>query len=482
MCVLFYFCIFTLVNEQVKDITEAIQSLQSDMQLMRKTIDSQHRQICQQVRSIEKLSKENKELRKRLSKYEDCPKDSSNSSVPPSKESIKSEVKRRTNSLRSKSDKLIGGQVGHLGYCRETVDVPDEIIDQHSDYCKECGAILSESEKMLEYSIQEIDIPVIRPVVKEHRYYARVCKCGCRNRSYEQRKRGGSRIVFGKSVQALVVYYNIVQCIPYERLQSMLKSVYGIEMSQGTISNIIQVAKKKAEPVVAMIKDFISKSPVVGFDESGCYCNKRLDWSWIAQTTYYTLVFRASGRGGKVLEEMFGDALSNMTAVTDRHSAYFALNFLGHQICLAHILRELKYLSEAETGQQWSKELENLIKEAMKLRNEQPEVSIDTSPWLERLDKILQKNIDQLNDDFRRLKNGIIKCRDYIFRFLENPAIPPDNNASERGFRKLKVKQKISGTFRSDRGADAYFALHSVMDTAHKNRQPELQAILAILA
>ena len=469
------------MNEQVKDITEAIQSLQSDMQLMRKTIDSQHRQICQQARSIEKLSKENKDLRKRLSKYEEPPKDSSNSSVPPSKESIKLEVKRRTNSLRSKSDKLIGGQVGHLGYCREAVDVPDEIIDQHSAYCKECGAILSESEKMFEYSIQEINIPVIRPVVKEHRYYARVCKCGCHNRSYEQRKRGGSRIVFGKSVQALVVYYNIVQCIPYERLQSMLKSVYGIEMSQGTISNIIQVAKKKAEPVVAMIKDFISKSPVVGFDESGCYCNKRLDWSWIAQTTYYTLVFRASGRGGKVLEEMFGDALSNMTAVTDRHSAYFALNFLSHQICLAHILRELNYLSEVDTKQQWSKEVADLLKEAMQFRKENPKTSIDTSPWLEKLDKLLQKNLDRLCDGFRRLKNGLIKCRDYIFKFLENPAIPPDNNASERGFRKLKVKQKVCGAFRSDSGADAYFVLHSIMDTAHKNKQPELEAILAML-
>jgi transposase len=64
---------------------------------------------------------------------------------------------------------------------------------------------------------------------------------------------------------------------------------------------------------------------------------------------------------------------------------------------------------------------------------------------------------------------------------LENPAIPPDNNASERGCRKLKVKQKVSGTFRSDSGADAYFALHSIMDTAHKNKKSQLDALLAIL-
>ncbi|MFV0366612.1 MAG: transposase [Mangrovibacterium sp.] len=86
-----------------------------------------------------------------------------------------------------------------------------------------------------------------------------------------------------------MVYYSVVQCIPYERLQSMLRTVFGIQMSQGTVSNILQLTKKKAEPAIEYIKERISKSPIVGFDESGCYCNKRLDWSWIAQTVYYTL-------------------------------------------------------------------------------------------------------------------------------------------------------------------------------------------------
>lgn len=475
------FCIFTPVNEQVDDISKVIQSLHVEIQSMRETIDCQQMQISQLTRTVQRLTKENKELRKRLSKYEQPPKSSTNSSTPPSKESMKSEVKRRTSSLRPKSDRLVGGQIGHTGYTRETVDVPDEIIDLESAYCMECGASLSETKRTFEYAIQEIDIPAISPIIKEHRHYAKVCTCGCHNRSYEPRKRGGSSIFFGKNIQALVVYYSVVQCIPYERLQSMLKSVYGIEMSQGTISNIIQAAKKKAEPVIAMIKDFISQSPVVGFDESGCYCTGRLDWSWIAQTAYHTLVFRAAGRGGKVLEDMFGDALSNMTAVTDRHSAYFALNFVSHQICLAHILRELKYLSEVDSKQQWSGELEWLLKEAMQLRNDHPKDSIDTSSWLGRLDRILQKNVSRLDDGFRRLKNGLIKCRDYIFKFLENPTIPPDNNASERGFRKLKIKQKISGTFRSDTGADAYFALHSIMDTAHKNKLSELDALLAFI-
>ena len=92
-------------------------------------------------------------------------------------------------------------------------------------------------------------------------------------------------------------------------------------------------------------------SSVVGFDESGLYCNKRTGWAWIAQTVYYTLLFRAEGRGSKVLTDKFGDALERMTAVTDRHSAYFLLLFLNHQVCLAHLLRELQYLSDLNAGQ-----------------------------------------------------------------------------------------------------------------------------------
>jgi hypothetical protein len=194
-----------------------------------------------------------------------------------------------------------------------------------------------------------------------------------------------------------------------------------------------------------------------------------------------TLVFRRGRRSGKVLEDMFGDALKNMTAVTDRHSAYFALNFISLQICLSHILREVQYLNESDDKQQWPVELQTLLREAIHHRNQNPDKVIDSSVWLLQLDNILKQNVAHLKDDFRRLKNGLIKYRDYIFKFLEDPAIPPDNNASEPGIRKLKIKQKISGTFRPDQGADAFMAIHSIADTAWKNRQAPFQPILEVM-
>lgn len=209
-------------------------------------------------------------------------------------------------------------------------------------------------------------------------------------------------------------------------------------MSQGTISNIIQSTRKKAVPAIELIKDHICQSSVVGFDDSGCYCYGRLDWSWIAQTVYYTFVFRASTRAGKVLEGQFGDALKKIIAVTDRHAAYFALDFKDHQICLAHILRELQYLNELDSNQNWARNVQELLKEAIHERNQNPSTKMDASPWITQLDNLLKLSLGHLKEDFDRLRKELIKCKDYIFNFLENPDIPSTNNASERGIRKLK--------------------------------------------
>lgn len=473
--------IFVSVKQHVKDINETLSGLLAELQSVRRTVDSQHAEICVLNRNVDKLLKENRELRRRLEKYEKPPKDSNNSSTPPSKEPVKSEIERRTKSLREKSGKSVGGQKGHEGTTLKMVDIPDEVEEIKSLYCKNCGRDLSGMTPELERTSQEIDLPQVRPVYRERRFYKVACTCGCCNRSYPPRKRGGNAVTYGKNVRAIAAYLSVVQCMPYERLQSLFAAMFGIKISQGTLANIVSEMLEKSKPAIDLIEKMLKESAVVGFDESGCYCKGKLNWSWIAQTAYLTLVFRGSGRGAKVLEDRFGDSLKSMIAVTDRHSAYFAIDFLNNQICLAHLLRNLEYLNDIDKEQTWAKDVQALLREAIHKRNENPSQAISKQSWLDRLDELLKKNLDGLRKEFNELKKGIIKCRGYIFNFLENPAIPSDNNASERGIRKLKVKQKISGCFRSDTGADAFHAIHSIADTAWKNGQSPLDAILALV-
>ncbi|MFV0366613.1 MAG: DUF6444 domain-containing protein [Mangrovibacterium sp.] len=175
------------MKDKVGDIASIMETLTQELQLMRQNNDAQYTFICQLNRNIERLLKENKELRKRLSKYEQPYKDSSNSSTPPSKETLKSEVARRTKSLRKKSGKPVGGQRGHQGSTRKMEDNVDEIIEHNSAYCQQCGNDLSDTPSQFEYAPQEIDIPIIEPIIREHRHSVKVCSCGCSNRSYAPR-------------------------------------------------------------------------------------------------------------------------------------------------------------------------------------------------------------------------------------------------------------------------------------------------------
>ena len=211
-------------------------------------------------------------------------------------------------------------------------------------------------------------------------------------------------MVYDSSVKALVVYLSVVQFLPYGRIASLLREVFGLTPSEGSLVNWVNEARRNAQPVIDKIKEHIKSSAVVGFDESGLYCNKRPDWAWIAQTVYYTLLFRADGRGSKVLADKSGDSLERMTAVTDRHSAYFALHFLNHQVCLAHLLRELQYLSELNTEQEWSGKVTSLFREAMHERNTNPNDVIDKVSWIERLDNLLKQNIEGLGKKFITFK------------------------------------------------------------------------------
>ena len=479
---------FVPVNEKVTDISDALQAMTEEMRLMRETIASQHSDICQLNRNIDRLNadlrkrdKRIEELEAKLAKYESPDKNSGNSSTPPSKENMKAEAIRRTKTLRKPTGRKPGGQKGHEGSTLKITQTPDETEDVSANYCTKCGASLEECERILDYVTQVVSIPDLKPIVKELRHYITVCKqCGERIQSHAPRKRGSNAVVYDATVKSLVVYLSVVMFLPYGRIENFFREVFGLEISQGSFVNWINEAKKNAAPAIEKIKECIMKSVVVGFDESGLYCNKKLDWTWIAQTVYFTLLFHGSGRSHKELESRFGSSLERMVAVTDRHSAYFTLNFLNHQVCVAHLLRELQYLNELDTQQEWSKKVESLLQEAVHERNENPQAIIDKQPFLIKLDGLLTENLEHMAEQFGKLKNGLIKCRDYIFNFLENPSIPPDNNASERGIRKVKIKMKNSGTFRSDAGADAFLDLLSIVETTKKHYNSPYAAIHAL--
>lgn len=478
--------VYIIDNHYLHDVKEQVFDMSVFMKAVNEKIDGLTHQVASLTRKLDVVTAENITLKKkvivleaRLAKYESPPKDSHNSSTPPSKESIKAQALRSTRSLREKSDKPTGGQKGHKGHTLELA-APDLIEEHQPHYCTRCGNDLSHVEGSIVEARQSIDIPLpISPIVTEHRAISKECSCGHCNR-IDFPKTVRSSISYGANTRALVAYLSNVQHLPYKRLTELLSNCFGITMSQGTVCNILQDMKRQSRVAYDRIHSGIEQAKVVGADETGENINGKLYWMWVWQTRYLTYIHSDKSRGKLAIDKQFKDGLQKATLVTDRHASYFNMEVKGHQLCLAHLLRELTYLSELDTSQTWSLQMGKILREAIHKRKTEVWERIDRKSILERFANLLATATNHLHQKIIALHKSLIKHKENVFRFLFDPDIPYDNNASERAVRPLKVKQKVSGLFRSNLGAEAFCQLHSITETAKKNNQNPFSALIAV--
>ena len=489
---------------QCTDIDEVLRSINLRLRKLEKSdsekteeIGRLNRIVCQKDKEIHKLKLELtstksdladaktriKELEDENDEKDDSvgssgkpEKNCSNSSVPPSQESIAARELRRTKSLRKPSGKPSGGQPGHKGSTLQSVSTPDRIIKHEPAYCKCCGRPLDGIEYRKIRKTQIIDIKFVVETTEEQ-YYEKVCQCGCVNNCDAP----NCRIKYGDNIRTLVSYLNVVQCIPFKRIAELISDLCGRRMSEGTIQNILKGNSAKSDNAYEEIRKRIECAPVVGADETGAAVGKQLHWNWIFQTDALTYVYQLKSRGQEAVDSKFPNGLPHSTLVTDRKQTYFKMNVKDHQVCLAHLLRNAEYLNELDAKQDWSRRFIHLLAHAIDLRRNKTITQRKIKVLKTKMKNLLGESLSHLDEEFERFKKGILKVKDYLFTFLSNPLVPYDNNASERGVRKIKVKQKVSGCFRTDEGADDFAKLHSIAETAMKNGNSKFNAILAVV-
>ena len=408
-------------------------------------------------------------------------KNSNNSSIPPSKDENRP---LKNQSLRAKSGKKAGGQPGHKGKTLECSDVIDTVVDHVPGFCNCCGKDLEDVAEVLVGSRQMIDIPVIKPVFIEHRVYRKVCTCGHKMES-DFPSNLAAKVQYGPNVEALIGYLHARQYLPYERMEEFFTDVMCLPVSVGGINNILKRLSRKAFPHYQQIKERIIKSVVVGTDETGIKVNGQKDWIWTWQNDKLTFITHSNNRGYATIDDHFTEGLPNTVLVHDRYAAHFNCEAMHHQICMAHVLRELQYLVELYPKSGWSTEMKTLITQALELKKQLTvEQYYGQSHHREKLQERLITLLDTLLDsEFEKektLQKSLRKHQKYILYFLYHPKVPPDNNGSERAIRNIKVKQKISGQFKSDEGADMFAILRSVIDTTIKSGQNVLNALSLI--
>jgi len=422
------------------------------------------------------LQRENDILKDKLAKYEN-PKNSNNSSVPPSKDENRP---FKSKSLRKKTGRKPGGQKGHEGTTLKMVSDPNEIIDHAPEYCECCGKDIGSIPGEFVERKQVIDLPPIEPVVTEHRVYKKECSCGHITMSSLP---GGLQapVSYGPMIESLTGYFHSRQYIPFLRMQEIFRDIFSVPISEGGIHCLLNRLSSKALPLYHRIREMIKNSLVVGTDETGGKLNGKKIWIWTWQNDRLTWLCGSNNRGYKTIEENFPEGFKKSVFVHDCWKSHFQTDVQTHQLCTAHLLRELNYFEE-RCNHRWPVRFRKLLLDGINLKEKlapgdyyQP---LKERTKLEnRLEKLLAYEIDEKLKELVSFRKRMLKYKDFILTFLYYPKVPPDNNGSERAIRNVKVKQKISGQFKSWKGVDNFMILRSITDTALKNDQNVLRAL-----
>ena len=266
----------------------------------------------------------------------------------------------------------------------------------------------------------------------------------------------------------------------------MFDDFFGLRLSQGTVDTFLEHLAKKSHSAYETIMERILQSGVVGADETGCHVGGKKHWFHVWQTSMLTFIVSFASRGHAVIEKYFPNGFIKSFYVSDCWSSQLKVKARAHQLCMAHLLRELTNFSE-NLKRDWSAKMKELFLCAIELKKEMTSNDYLNPPaevaaLHANLDELLAVDCAKFHSKEQAFIKRLNKHRQSIFTFLSYPEVPPDNNASERAIRNVKVKTKVSGQFRNKegKGADRYAKIRSVIDTTIKNGQDVYEALIAL--
>lgn len=406
---------------------------------------------------------------------------STNSGKPPASDGLKKPS--RVNNQREQTGKKSGGQTGHVGTTLRQVEMPDTVIDHYPAACAGCGARVSAAQATGHQKRQVFDLPPAVVVVTEHR--AHRCRCeGCGTETMGTFPDAVTAPTqYGERVAALVVYLQAWHFLPEDRLAELVADVFGLDVATATIATMGQRKAQELAGLATHIEEQVKHAGVKHVDETGYRIAGVLQWLHVASTGVLTC-YRTTRKRGAMWAGLCG------IIVHDFWRPYFGLAGVLHALCNAHHLRELKALMDIEK-EPWAREMHRFLRQtchAVHLaRARDQEVSPRFRAWLgARYDRIVAHGFAFHEGQAPLVSSGakrrgrirrrtghnlLIRLRDHkaaALRFLSDPTVPFTNNQAERDLRMMKVRQKISGGFRSESGAHTFATLRTVLSTARK--------------
>ena len=429
------------------------------------------------IEMIARLEKRVAELEAQLNK------NSNNSSKPPSSDGLKKGIKNN----REKSENKPGAQPGHKGSTLQMVNHPDKIVDHKVKGICKCGENLEAQTKRSMVRKQEFELPEKLLEVIEHHIEVVTCKCGRKHYAPCELK---GNVQYGNKFKALMIYLNQYQFIPFERLQEISETCFGISISDGVLEKSNQTCYDNLEQTEEKIKQKLIQSPVINNDETGIRCAGKTQWIHSTSTPTLTHYNIHSKRGNEAIDAIGILPHYQGKSIHDRWASYDNYT-CTHGLCNAHLLRDLKYLYE-ELNCKWALKMKKLLVQSNELKKQDRLDVFNIDTIESHYAQIVQQGIkDEPEQKSReqpkrgripktksaRLLDVFANRSQQVLLFIYDKEVPFDNNLAERDLRMIKLKQKISGCFRSQHGAEVFCRLRSYISSARKNGHQILDAI-----
>jgi transposase len=469
-----------------QEIHEAYQAGEEAVQQLFATMIAQ---VAQVVSHVQELDEVIHHLQDQIQKK------SRNSSKPPSSDGLK---KPRTRSLRKPGQRPTGGQPGHRGQTLRQVAHPDRVTVHEVEVCQTCHFSLEKVEEERREKRQVCAIPAVHLKVTEHQRVVKVGPpCGTVNMAAFPDD-VSQPVQYGPQVKAHAASLTNYHFLSLERTAQFFEDVFGQPVSEGGIEHANVEGAAKVLPSHEAVKQHLLDAAVVNFDESGLRVDGKGQWLHVASTPELTYYAVHEKRGQVAMEELGIFPEFQGTAVHDHWTSYFSYTACDHGLCNAHHLRELEFVSE-QYQQNWAKEMGELLREINAAVNQTRPVrdqleAHQLAEFERQYDAILERGFrakpPPAEDESQPKKRGKRKQsppknlldrlqgkKPEVLRFMYDCRVPFDNNQGERDIRMMKVKQKVSGMFRTTAGAERFCRIRGYLSTARKQGVHVLDAL-----